>query len=64
MKRYTNNSNFKLRAEKSVSLQFINEIDIPTSTKLHGNALPRKFDLHMENWRIAGARLAHKFISY
>jgi len=40
MKRCINKSNFKLRAKKSVSLQFINEMELPTATNLHGNALP------------------------
>jgi len=40
MKKCINNSTFKLRAEKSVSLLFINEMEIPTSTNLHGNVLP------------------------
>jgi len=31
---------FKLRAEKSVGLQFINEMEIPTSTNLNDNTLP------------------------
>jgi len=39
MKRCANNSNFKLRTEKPVSLQFINEMEIPTSTNLHGGML-------------------------
>jgi len=41
MKRCVNNSaDFKLMAEKSVTLEFINEMDISTSTNLHANTLP------------------------
>jgi len=37
--RCVNNSYFKLRTAKSVRLQFINEMKIPTSTNLHGSTL-------------------------
>ena len=40
---HINNSIFKLMVEKSVSLQFINEMEIPTSTNLNGNTLPHCF---------------------
>jgi len=62
MTRCIYNSNFKLRADKSVSLQFDNKIEMPTSTKLHGNTLPlwikfvheelREGDAHI-NWHAA-----------
>jgi len=43
MKKCIINSNFKPRAEKSVSLQFINEMKLHSSTNLHGNTLPPGF---------------------
>ena len=59
MKRCANNSNFKLRTEKSVHLQFINEMEIPTSTNLHGSTLLPwiYFVVCMKNCRSATQRI-------
>ena len=59
MKRCVNNSNFKLRTEKSLSLQFINEMEISTSTNLHGSTLLPwiKFVGYIKNYRSATQRI-------
>jgi len=57
-----NNSIFKLMVEKSVSLQVINEMKIPTSTNLNGNKLPLCFQFVHE--KLQERDSPHKLICY
>ena len=59
---HINNSIFKLMVEKSVSLQVINEMEVPTSTNLNRNTLLHSIKFVHE--KLQERDSPHKLICY